>query len=126
MFAGGKWAVACMGRGLTVEVTGHRWRRRWRSAPSFYLPLAKMTLLMNFNLLHLMYGALCCSQSATAPLDPLQTYSTVDGLFTDGSFEVKSSRRDQPEEKEQKQFRSIGNIFHPLKLNLPLNPPGVV
>lgn len=33
MFAGGKWAVACMRRGLTVEVRGHRWR--WRSMAAF-------------------------------------------------------------------------------------------
>lgn len=72
-----------------------------------------------------MCGALCCSQSATAPLCPLQMYSTVDGLFTDSIFEVKAVGGSSLKGKT-KTSQIIRKYFLPLKLSLPLNPPGDV
>lgn len=75
---------------------GAQWQRSLQTR-FFDLEMTQPALLMNFNLLHLMCGALCCSQSATAHLYPPQTYSTVDDLFADSIFKVKSSRTEQPE-----------------------------
>lgn len=79
----------------------------------FDLEMAKPALLMNFNLLHLMCGTLCCSQSATAHLYPPQTYSTVDDLFADSILEVKGSRRKQPEGEKKNKSDHLWRFFPP-------------
>lgn len=99
----GQWLAWGGASPWRLEDTGGGGAQRQRSLQTrfFDLEMTQPALLMNFNPLHLMCGALCCSQSATAHLYPPQTYSTVDDLFADSIFKVKSSRTEQPEGKNK-------------------------